>query len=238
MAGKPIATVGSMHMCPMCSGYIPHIGGPVTGPGMPGVTINGQAVAVMGDMCTCIGPPDVIVQGCPGITINGVPVASVGCMTAHGGQITSGIPGVTIGSKVPTPAATMPIAQIPFPEIRLVDKLGAAMSGNSANLKQAQGNIEAIQRGNVELEPNIYNVRWVKESTIVKNSKELKEVTVIADVINIDEGETVDFTIARKRKSDGSEQIIELSGTVVNGTVEAIWEIEEDNTTNKGSNND
>jgi hypothetical protein len=122
----------------------------------------------------------------------------------------------------------MPLSQIPFPEVRLFDKLGAAITGNSANLAEAQGNIEAIQREDAEVEPRIFNVRWLKENTIIKNSKELKEVTVAASVLGINDGETVDFTIVRKRKSDGNEQIIALSGTVVNGTVEAVWEIEED----------
>ncbi len=152
MAGKPIATVGSMHMCPMCSGLVPHVGGPVVGPGMPGVTINGQAVAVMGDMCTCAGgPPDVIIQGNPSVLINGVPVATVGCMTAHGGQISSGIPGVTIGSKVPTPNATMPIEQIPFPEIGAiqvaVSSISSLITGNNAdqNIAEAQENIQELK---------------------------------------------------------------------------------------------
>lgn len=45
MAGKPVATIGSMHVCPMISGTVPHVGGPVTGPGAPNVLINGQPVA-------------------------------------------------------------------------------------------------------------------------------------------------------------------------------------------------
>src|SRR5690554_7351505 len=40
MAGKTVATIGSMHVCPMVAGYIPHVGGPVSGPGMPGVTVG------------------------------------------------------------------------------------------------------------------------------------------------------------------------------------------------------
>ncbi|MCA1745687.1 MAG: PAAR domain-containing protein [Bacteroidales bacterium] len=51
MAGKPIAIVGSMHVCPMCSGIVPHVGGPISGPGSPNVFINGKPAALMGDMC-------------------------------------------------------------------------------------------------------------------------------------------------------------------------------------------
>ncbi|HBX89380.1 MAG TPA: hypothetical protein DEG09_12295, partial [Marinilabiliaceae bacterium] len=67
---------------PMVTGYIPHVGGPVSGPGAPNVLINGKPAALMGDMCVCTGPPDTIVQGCPGVTINGKPVATLGSMTS------------------------------------------------------------------------------------------------------------------------------------------------------------
>ncbi|WP_369403677.1 hypothetical protein [Geofilum rubicundum] len=45
MAGKPIATIGSMHICSMVTGYVPHVGGPVSGPGAPNVLINGKPAA-------------------------------------------------------------------------------------------------------------------------------------------------------------------------------------------------
>lgn len=138
MAGQQIATVGSMHVCPMCSGTVPHVGGPITGPGIAGITINGQPVAVMGDMCTCAGPPDTIVQGCPGITANGMPIAMVGSMTAHGGQIMQGIPGVTIESATPVSQSTMPLKDIPFPKITLLDQL-------VSNTKEAKENISKIK---------------------------------------------------------------------------------------------
>lgn len=239
MAGKPIATVGSMHICPMCSGLVPHVGGPIVGPGMPGVTINGQVVAVMGDMCTCIGPPDMIIQGSPGVTINGVPVAIMGSMTAHGGQVTSGIPGVTIGPTVPTPNATMPLSQIPFPEIRLVDKLGAAITGNSASLAEAQGNIEAIQRGDAEVEPKIFDLKWVKDRNLIRGSKVIKEVTLRARVLNIPDGESMTFKVKKPAENQNganeeqTEEFVELMGTVSNEQVEVVWEIE-DPEQNKG----
>ena len=62
----PAATVGSMHVCPMLNPGTPpppHVGGPVSGPGVPTVLIGGKPAAVMGDMCVCAGPPDTIVQG-------------------------------------------------------------------------------------------------------------------------------------------------------------------------------
>lgn len=123
MVGKPAATVGSNHQCPMVTATIPHVGGPVV-QGSPNVFINGKPAARMGDMCTCIGPPDTIVQGNPTVLINGVPIATVGSMTAHGGAIISGSNNVIIGSKTPKPpTVTMPLKDIPFPEIKIIDRI-------------------------------------------------------------------------------------------------------------------
>jgi len=101
MPDLQIVTIGTNHVCPMVSGKVPHVGGPVTGPGCPGVTINGQTIALMGDRCVCTGPPDTIVQGYPGITVNDIPIVVQNAMTAHGGVIPVGVPGVTAGSAAP-----------------------------------------------------------------------------------------------------------------------------------------
>jgi hypothetical protein len=84
-------------------------------------------------------------MGSPGVTINGTPVATVGSMTSHGGQVTMGVPGVTIGPVVPTPNVTMPLREIPFPNINVLDTLGAAVTGQSKNLSKAKSNIEEIK---------------------------------------------------------------------------------------------
>ncbi|SEA73011.1 PAAR domain-containing protein [Bizionia paragorgiae] len=102
MSGKPAVTIGSNHTCLMCSGTIPHVGGPVI-QGSPNVFINGKSVARMGDMCTCVGPPDVIATGNATVLINGIPIATVGDMTAHGGVLVSGENNVIIGSNTPEP---------------------------------------------------------------------------------------------------------------------------------------
>jgi len=132
-----IATIGSMHVCPMCSGTTPHIGGPVAQSGVPGATINGKSIAVMGDLCTCIGPPDVIAQGEAGVTINGMAIATVGCLTAHGGTITMGEVGATITPNSPTPLKTMARHKIPFPKITLTNKI-------LGNAKQAKTNQQSL----------------------------------------------------------------------------------------------
>lgn len=93
----PAATLTSMHTCPMVTVLVPHVGGPVVGPGAPNVLIGGLPAARVGDMCVCVGPPDSIVQGSATVIIAGMPAAYMGSMTAHGGTIVMGVPNVMIG---------------------------------------------------------------------------------------------------------------------------------------------
>ena len=92
----PAARVGDLHTCPMVTGVVPHVGGPILPPGMPTVLIGGMPAARVGDMCTCVGPPDVIAMGSTKVMIGGMPAARMGDMTAHGGVITLGAPTVMI----------------------------------------------------------------------------------------------------------------------------------------------
>lgn len=97
---KPAARLGDMHMCPMVTPGvppIPHVGGPILPPCAPTVLIGGQPAACMGDMCVCVGPPDVIMLGSTTVLIMGRPAARMGDLTAHGGTIVMGFPMVLIG---------------------------------------------------------------------------------------------------------------------------------------------
>ncbi len=76
---------------------IPHVGGPISGPGCPIVLIAGLPAARVGDMAVCVGPPDSIVKGSATVMIGGVPAARMGDSTAHGGSIILGLPTVQIG---------------------------------------------------------------------------------------------------------------------------------------------
>lgn len=76
---------------------IPHVGGPITGPGAPNVLIGGLPAARVGDMLLCVGPPDSIVRGSSTVMIAGMPAARVGDSTAHGGTILLGAFNVMIG---------------------------------------------------------------------------------------------------------------------------------------------
>lgn len=91
------ARVTDFHQCPMTTGPIPHVGGPVTGPGAPNVLIGKLPAARVGDMLVCVGPPDCIVKGSSTVMIGGMPAARMGDLTAHGGAILMGDFTVIIG---------------------------------------------------------------------------------------------------------------------------------------------
>ncbi len=97
MIMPPAARVTDMHTCPLVSGVVPHVGGPILPPGAPTVIIGGLPAARIGDMATCVGPPDTIVKGSPTVMIGGMPAARMGDNTAHGGVIVLGHPTTMIG---------------------------------------------------------------------------------------------------------------------------------------------
>ena len=96
----PAARLTDMHQCPMVTPGvppIPHVGGPIIGPGLPTVLIGKLPAARVGDQLVCVGPPDSIIKGSATVLIGGIPAARMGDATAHGGTIMLGDPTVMIG---------------------------------------------------------------------------------------------------------------------------------------------
>ncbi|MGR5284204.1 PAAR domain-containing protein [Vibrio maritimus] len=94
------ARITDMHVCPMVTPGlppVPHAGGPVIGPGVPTVLIGSIPASIVGDMCTCVGPPSTIVKGSATVMIGGMPAARVGDTTDHGGNVAMGCLTVLIG---------------------------------------------------------------------------------------------------------------------------------------------
>ncbi|MBB4128585.1 putative Zn-binding protein involved in type VI secretion [Xanthomonas translucens] len=94
---QPAARLTDLHVCPMVTGVVPHVGGPIAAPGAPTVLIGGLPAARIGDTAVCVGPPDSIVSGAPTVLIAGMPAARLGDSTAHGGAIVLGCFTVLIG---------------------------------------------------------------------------------------------------------------------------------------------
>ena len=97
----PAARVVDFHQCPLSTPVgpvmVPHVGGPIAGPGAPTVLIGGLPAAKVGDIAICVGPPDSIIKGSMTVKVMGMPAARMGDKTAHGGTIMTGFPTVMIG---------------------------------------------------------------------------------------------------------------------------------------------
>jgi uncharacterized Zn-binding protein involved in type VI secretion len=94
--GQPAARITDNHVCPMVTGVVPHVGGPIV-LGSPNVFTGSMAQARVSDMLVCVGPPDAIAKGSATVFVNDLPAARLGDQTAHGGAIVSGYPTVLVG---------------------------------------------------------------------------------------------------------------------------------------------
>ena len=93
----PAARATDLHTCPMVTGVVPHVGGPIS-MGLPTVLIGKLPAARLGDPAVCVGPPSTIVKGSATVLIGKMPAARLTDLTAHGGMITGpGCPTVLIG---------------------------------------------------------------------------------------------------------------------------------------------
>ena len=88
--GMPAARLTDMHTCPMTTGPVPHVGGPILAPGCPTVLIEMLPAARATDTALCVGPPDTVLPGSPTVLIGGLPAARIGDPTSHGGLIVLG----------------------------------------------------------------------------------------------------------------------------------------------------
>src|SRR5689334_13268713 len=95
--GMPASRIGDMHTCPMVTGIVPHVGGPILPPCSINVLIGSIPAARVTDMATCVGPPDMIVKASMTVLTNNLPQARIGDMTVHGGVIVVGLPTVLVG---------------------------------------------------------------------------------------------------------------------------------------------
>ncbi|MGR9107540.1 MAG: PAAR domain-containing protein [Gammaproteobacteria bacterium] len=95
--GIPAARLTDMHTCPMVTGVVPHVGGPILAAGAPTVLIGKLPAANMTTTCVCVGPPDTIIKGSATVLVGKMPAVRIGDMTAHGGVIVGCCPTVLIG---------------------------------------------------------------------------------------------------------------------------------------------
>lgn len=133
--GQPAARLTDMHVCPMVTGVVPHVGGPIVGPGCPTVLIQGMPAARISDMAVCAGPPDVIVKGSIGVLIGGLPAARIGDTCAHGGAIITGCFTVLIGDS--GAGALGGLGGLELPAVRLAMAQAMVQVGGSGDAADA-----------------------------------------------------------------------------------------------------
>ncbi|MGB6597631.1 MAG: PAAR domain-containing protein [Candidatus Acidiferrum sp.] len=126
----PAARTTDMHVCPMVTVLVPHVGGPILPPCEPTVLIGFLPAARVTDMLTCVGPPDVIIMGSPTVLIGGLMAARIGDPTVHGGAIVLGCFTVMIGE------AGVPVLSAPSSPLLLDGGSGAA-GGNDKPTAEA-----------------------------------------------------------------------------------------------------
>ena len=85
-----------MHVCPMLTGPIPHVGGPLVTP-VPTVLIGKLPAATATSMAVCVGPPDLVAMGSMTVLVGKKPQARMGDPCAHGGAVVGGCPPVLVG---------------------------------------------------------------------------------------------------------------------------------------------
>ena len=97
MVGFPAARLTDLHICPMFTVLVPHVGGPIAGPGAPTVLIGKLPAARVTDMCVCVGPPDMIAKGSATVLTMKMPQARILDNCVHGGIIVLGCFTVLVG---------------------------------------------------------------------------------------------------------------------------------------------
>ncbi|MGA9997099.1 MAG: M91 family zinc metallopeptidase [Pyrinomonadaceae bacterium] len=68
IGNMPAARIGDMHVCPMVTGVVPHVGGPLI-LGSFTVLVGGPPQSRQTDMLICVGPPDMVAMGCPTVLV-------------------------------------------------------------------------------------------------------------------------------------------------------------------------
>ena len=69
----PSARVLDMHVCPMWTGVVPHVGGPILPPAALNTLVCGLPQARIADVLVCVGPPDMVATGSATVLVGSMP---------------------------------------------------------------------------------------------------------------------------------------------------------------------
>jgi len=224
IGSMPAARVGDMHVCPMVTGVVPHVGGPLLPPGSPTVLIGGMPAVRMGDMATCVGPPDSIVLGCMTVMIG----TSGSGSGSGGGAGSSGAASANASAKSAlTDNVEASTKEEHWIEFEFVDKAGNPVSGIPYKLKDPDGK---ESQGLLKPDGRILRDATGKGKGEVilyklQNAKWSKEITKI--------GEKVKLTAETEGFDDGTKTIIQIYRKDVSGSDIVVKTLEEKVNSNK-----
>ena len=228
VGGQPAATMGDLHVCPLCSPG-PHVGGPVL-LGAPTVLIGGRPAARVGDQCVCAAPaPDVIVSGCPTVLIGaasgaGGAAATAAAASAAGAAPRPGTPGTGTTARPLSPwvgvgyadAAGRPVAGWAYHAEGGADERDGAVGTGGQVWCDGLAEGGAVDVGLV----GVYGCRWERGEARVGDP-----VGMSARCAGVADGELAHFEVWRETQGAGGaverEQVWEVMGEVRGGRVEA-----------------
>ena len=105
IGGKPASRIGDLHVCPMVTVLVPHVGGPFV-LGSPTVLVGMMPQSRVTDQLVCVGPPDVAVMGVPTVLVG---MAGAGGMVSMSAGLQS--MGVPVPMQPPAQAAVQATMQ-------------------------------------------------------------------------------------------------------------------------------
>jgi len=186
MIGKmPAATMLDQHVCPMCTGPVPHVGGPIT-LGSMGVFFGEKPAARISDVTVCAGPPSMPIVGCFTVLVGEVGAGSAGASAgaAASAQAAAGKgPKAIEAFPIMDPPPALPVTH----EVRFTfqDSAGLPLAGVPYVLKDPkQAKIKGVSpdggeilcsgyadAGSFEVEVQlIEDFKWQKTSAKMKDS--------------------------------------------------------------------
>ena len=236
IGGMPAARLGDMHVCPMMTpagpAPIPHVGGPVSGPGAPTVLIGGMPAARVGDMLVCVGPPDVIAAGCPTVMIGMAGMGGGSGGSAGGGPGAAAAAQAAANAAVPlepeelgaldhwfaaafVDSAGLPVSGVPF---RLkVPGEGERRGTLGASGRIRRAGLAAAGAAEIVLE-SVYGAAWSAEQ-----AKPGDALTLSAKTEGVEAGTAAEFEIVCQELSGPDTVIARLRAEVQGDAVEAEW---------------
>ena len=102
----PASRIGDMHVCPMVTGVVPHVGGPFV-MGSPTVLTGFMPQSRVTDQLVCVGPPDICVMGAMTVLVGMAGAGGAGAAAA--GVAAMGVPVPMVAPSAPpgTPQSLM-----------------------------------------------------------------------------------------------------------------------------------